>query len=152
MNVSSVIDSRLSVVVKEGDEICHLWRNKSSEFLTLCQCLHVLEEKSGRGDNFSKERIYCLSMRILIWKSSSCSPFLKARVARSDWTLPFVSPRWWAREWRSLDRIVHPGISWEWVLTTLQSWDVMEDFTQVSLVIATNSECPREVYTWRFQE
>ena len=55
MNVSSHIDSIFSVVVKEGDEICHLWRNKISEFLTLCQCLHVLEEKSGKGDNFYRE-------------------------------------------------------------------------------------------------
>ena len=51
MNVSSLIDSRVAVVVKEGNEICHLCHNKSSEFLTICQCFHVLEEKSGRGDN-----------------------------------------------------------------------------------------------------
>ena len=42
MNVYSFIDSIFSIVVKEGDEICHLWRNKSSEFITLCQCLHLL--------------------------------------------------------------------------------------------------------------
>ena len=28
----------------------------------------------------------------------------------------------------------------------------MEDFTQVSFVIATKSECPREVYKLKFQE
>ena len=60
MNISSRIDSRFSVVVKEGDEICYLWRNKSSEFLTLCQCLHELEEKSGRVDNFSREHNFLL--------------------------------------------------------------------------------------------
>ena len=60
MNVSSLIYSRFSVVVREGDEICHLWRNKSSEFLPLCQCLHVLEGKSGRGDNFSREHNFLL--------------------------------------------------------------------------------------------
>ena len=49
------IDSIFFVVVKEGDEICHLWRNKISEFLTLFQCLHVLEKKSGREDNLSRE-------------------------------------------------------------------------------------------------
>ena len=54
-NISSCICSRFVVVVKEGDEICHLWRNKSSEFLTLCQCLHVTEEQYGRGDSFCKE-------------------------------------------------------------------------------------------------
>ena len=60
MNVLSFIDSRFSVVVKEGDEIYHLWRNKSSEFITLYQCLCLLEEKSGRGDNFSRERNFLL--------------------------------------------------------------------------------------------
>ena len=60
MNVSSRIDSRFSVVVKEGGEICHIWRNKSSEFLTLCHCFHVLEEKSGRGDNFYRENNFFL--------------------------------------------------------------------------------------------
>ena len=55
MNVSSCKYSRFAVVVKEGGEICHLWRNKISEFLTLFQCLHVLEEKYGRGSNFSRE-------------------------------------------------------------------------------------------------
>ena len=44
----------ISVVVKEGDEICHLGRNKLSEFVTLWQCLYVLEEKSIRGDNLSR--------------------------------------------------------------------------------------------------
>ena len=55
MNVSCRIDSRFSVVVKEGDEIYHIWRNESSEFITLCQFLHLLEDKSGRGENFYKE-------------------------------------------------------------------------------------------------
>ena len=55
MNASSRIDSIFFVVVKEGDEICHLWSNKISEFITLFQCLHLLEKKSGRGDNFSRE-------------------------------------------------------------------------------------------------
>ena len=54
MNLSSCIDSIFAVVVKEGDEIGYLWRNKISDSITLCQCLHVLEEKSGRGDNFSR--------------------------------------------------------------------------------------------------
>ena len=60
MNVSSLIDSIFSVDVREGDEICHIWRNKSSAFLTLFQCLHVLEEKSGRGDNLSIDRNFLL--------------------------------------------------------------------------------------------
>ena len=68
MNVSSCIDSRLFIVVKEGDEICHLLRNKSSEFLNLCQCLHVLEEKSGRGDNFSREHNFLLEYENLAMK------------------------------------------------------------------------------------
>ena len=51
---------QISVLVKKGDETCHLWRNKSSEFLTLCQCLHVLEKKSGRGDNLSREHNFLL--------------------------------------------------------------------------------------------
>ena len=60
MNVSSLIDSRFSVVVKEGDEICHLWSNKSSEFLTLWQCLYVMEEKSVMGDNLPSEHNFLL--------------------------------------------------------------------------------------------
>ena len=56
MNVSSCIDRRFSVVIKNGDEICHLRRNKSSEFLTLCQCLHVQEEKYGMGNNFCRKQ------------------------------------------------------------------------------------------------
>ena len=60
MNVSSCIDSRFPVVVKECDEIYHLWRNKSSEFIIICQCLHVLKEKSGRGDNFSRDHNFLL--------------------------------------------------------------------------------------------
>ena len=84
MNVSSRIDSRFYVVIKEGDDICHLWRNKRSEFLTLCQCLHVLEDKSGRGENFSREHNFLLESENPAMKSSICSPFFKARVARSD--------------------------------------------------------------------
>ena len=119
MNFSARIDSIFYVVVKEGDEICHLWRNKRSEFLTLYQCLHVLEEKSGRGDNFSGENNFLLESDNPAMKSSSCSPLLKASVARSYWTLPFIPPRWGAREWRTLEKIVHPNISWVWVLKNL---------------------------------
>ena len=60
MNVSFYINIIFSVVVKEGYEICHLWRNKSSEFLTIFQCLCVLEDKYGRGDNFSREHNFLL--------------------------------------------------------------------------------------------
>ena len=60
MKVYSCIYIGFYVVVKEGDEICHLWHNKSSEFLTLCQYLSVLEENSGRGDNFSGEHNFLL--------------------------------------------------------------------------------------------
>ena len=60
MNVSSLIDSIFSVLVNEGDEICHLWRNKISEFLTLCSFLHVLGKYSSRGDNFSRENNFLL--------------------------------------------------------------------------------------------
>ena len=55
MNVSSCIDSIFSVLLKEGDEICHLLSNKSSKFLNIFQCLRVLEEKYGRGDSFVRE-------------------------------------------------------------------------------------------------
>ena len=60
MNVSSLIDSRFAILVNEGDDICHLWRNKCFDFLTLFQCLHVLEKKSGRGDNLSREHNFLL--------------------------------------------------------------------------------------------
>ena len=60
MNVSSRIDSRFSVVVKEDDEICHLWCNKSSDFLTICKCLNVMENKSVRGDTLSREHNFLL--------------------------------------------------------------------------------------------
>ena len=54
--------------------------------------------------------ISCWSLRILTWKSSSCSPLLKAMVDRSDWTSPFILPRRGARECRSLESIFHPEI------------------------------------------
>ena len=60
MNVSSLIDSRFAVLVKEGDEICHIWRSKCFGFLNLCQCLNVMEKKSGRGDNLSREHNFLL--------------------------------------------------------------------------------------------
>ena len=60
MNVSSRIYRKFSVFVKEGDETCHLWRNKRSDFLTLFQCLNVLEKKSDRGENFSREHNFFL--------------------------------------------------------------------------------------------
>ena len=96
--------------------------------------------------------ISCWSLIILLWKSPSCFTFLNTRVARSDWTSPFIPPIRGAHEWRSLDRIFHPDISWAWVMTTLYAWCAMEDFTKVSLVISIGSECPREVYIWTFQE
>ena len=55
INFSSCIYSRFSVVVKECDQICHIGRNLISVFITLWQFLHVLEWKSGRRDNFSRE-------------------------------------------------------------------------------------------------
>ena len=41
MNISSCIYSRFSVLVKVGEEICHLWSNKIYEFLNLCQCVNI---------------------------------------------------------------------------------------------------------------
>ena len=64
MSVSSYVDSRFAIVVKGGDEIYHIWRNKISEFLTLCQCINVMEEKFGRGENFRKEVLSESSHRI----------------------------------------------------------------------------------------
>ena len=60
MDVSSYIYSRFSVVFKECYEICHLGRNESSEFITLLQCLNVLEYKSGRIENFSRANNFLL--------------------------------------------------------------------------------------------
>ena len=60
MDVSSLIDSRFAVLIKEGDEIYHLWRNKLVECITLCQCLHVLENKSDRKENLSREHNFLL--------------------------------------------------------------------------------------------
>ena len=53
MDVSSCIDIIFDVVVKEGDDICQLGRNKISEFINICQCLNLLEKESGRVDNLS---------------------------------------------------------------------------------------------------
>ena len=44
----SCIYSRCSAVVKKFDEICHLGINEFFDFITLSQCLHVLEYKSCR--------------------------------------------------------------------------------------------------------
>ena len=63
MNVSSYIEIRFSVFVKEGDEIYHIWRNESSECLTICNWLHVLEEKAGRGDNLSRENNFLMESK-----------------------------------------------------------------------------------------
>ena len=60
MNFSSCIDSRFSVVVKEGDDICYLGGNENYEFNNLLQCLHVRKEKSGSGENFSIENNFLL--------------------------------------------------------------------------------------------
>ena len=85
MNVSFYINIIFSIVVQEGDEICHLWRNKSSDFITLCQCLYVLEENSGRGDNFSRENNFLLdSENPAVKIFEFISSLLKAKVARSD--------------------------------------------------------------------
>ena len=60
MNFSSITCSRFAVIVNEGDEIYQLRRNKLFGFLTLCQCPHVLEKKSGSGENFSREHNFLL--------------------------------------------------------------------------------------------
>ena len=60
MNVSSCIESIFSVVVKEGDDICNLGINESSEFITIWKLLRLLEDKSGRGENFSRENNFLL--------------------------------------------------------------------------------------------
>ena len=60
MNVSFCIDIIFDVVVKEGDEICKLGRNKISEFITIRQRLNLLENKYIRGDNLSKEHNFFL--------------------------------------------------------------------------------------------
>ena len=67
------------------------------------------------GETVYSERIIsCWSLIVSI-----CSLLLNARVARSDWTSTFIPPRRGAHEWRSLDRIFHPDISWAWVMKTL---------------------------------
>ena len=60
MNVSSCIDIRFSVVVKEGDEICNTGRNEIYKFTTLLKYPHVMEEKYGRGKKFSREHNFLL--------------------------------------------------------------------------------------------
>ena len=118
-NVSSCLESRFSVVVKECDEIYHLGRNEWFEFIAIWQLLHVPEDQSCRRYSFSREGNFCWIMIILLWKYSSCYSFLNARVDRPDWKSIFPPPRRVAYEWTILDRIVHPEISWEWVMTTL---------------------------------
>ena len=61
MNVSSYVDSRFYVVVKECDEIYNLERNEWFEFVALWKCLHVLEEKSYRRYSFSREDNFLLN-------------------------------------------------------------------------------------------
>ena len=53
MNISSCIYSIFSVVIKECDDICYLGHNEISDFI-------VLEEKSGRRDNLSREHNFLL--------------------------------------------------------------------------------------------
>ena len=49
------IYSRFSVVVKECDEIRHLWRNKCFEFISIWKSLNVMEDKSCRRYILSKK-------------------------------------------------------------------------------------------------
>ena len=50
-----------------------------------------------------------------------CYPFLKSRVSRSDLTSTLFPARWIAREYISLECMLHHDISREWVLTTFYS-------------------------------
>ena len=79
------------------------------------------------GDTVYPPRlIYFWSMIILLWKSSSYSLCLSSRLEGSDWASPLI-PLWLgACSWRSLDRIFHPEISWEWVV--LSTWFGLMNF------------------------
>ena len=60
MNVSSFLDRRFYVVVKECDDICNLGCNDCFEFVALLLCLNVLEEKYFRRYSFSREDTFLL--------------------------------------------------------------------------------------------
>ena len=59
-NVSSCIDIRFYVVVKEFDEIFHLGCSESSYFINILKCFNLLEDKSGRGENLSRDNNFLL--------------------------------------------------------------------------------------------
>ena len=80
MNVSSSTAIRFAVLVREGDEIFHLWRNKRSEFLSIFFCLHVLEKNYGRGDNFSREHNLSLESDIPAMKILKLFSILEGQV------------------------------------------------------------------------
>ena len=70
MNISACVDSQFSVVIKDFDEIYHLGRNECLNFIALCKCLSVLEEKSCRGYSFLRDDNFLLkyencSMKII---------------------------------------------------------------------------------------
>ena len=75
--------------------------------------------RSPVGETLSPERIiYCWSLRILLLKSSNCSPLLKSRVARSDWTSPFILPKWGAHECFLSTMSVFPSLKTVLVVVT----------------------------------
>ena len=87
MNVSSCIDRRFSVVVKECDEIYQIGRNEISTFIPSLQCLHVLEYKSGWRDSLYRENNLLLDSEdfaMKVFKFLLCYLLLSYRLARSD--------------------------------------------------------------------
>ena len=86
---------------------------------------------------------YCCSKIFLPWKSSGCYYFLKANIARSDWTRTLFPPSKGAILWRSLYIIVHTETSQEQVGKTLYDCCAVDYLIQVPLVKVTKSECPR---------
>ena len=118
MNIYPFVDSQFYAVVKECDEICHLGRNVWFDFFALWKFLHKLEEKSFRRYSFYREDNFLLKSDNSAMKLSKLLSFIEQQ-DMSDWTPQLILRRLGTRECRILDIIIHPDISWSWVMTTL---------------------------------
>ena len=94
MNIFSYVYSLFSIFSKEGDKIYHIGSNKCLEFIAIWPFICVTEENYLSGVSFSIEVSFLLKYENYAMKSSSFATFLNYKVARSDWTSPFIPPRW----------------------------------------------------------
>ena len=80
MIVLPCIYSQFYFFVNGCDDICHRERNECLEFITILQCLHVLECNYLSGKSFSREVNLLLKYENYAMKIFKCSTLLNVRV------------------------------------------------------------------------